>query len=295
MTKKRIESRTSCTAEIACLSRAASSHETSSQLRSDDRLAAALLPSLLRVLVRIPLFRLFHRHVFAPAGIYEYVIARTKCIDAVFKRAMAEHFNQVLLLGAGFDTRALRFQGEAQHARVFELDASHTQQAKIRQFQKRHLSLPSNAVFVEIDFDKHPLPEKLDSSGFQRSRRSLFILEGVLMYLEPASVGATLRTIQEYAGAGSWIVFDYVRESVLRQANTEPGEAALVQTVSKAGEQWRFGIEPSKVESFLAAYGFALAEHLDAKNMEDKYFQDTSGRVVRRINTSHCIVLGVRS
>lgn len=82
--------------------------------------------------MHIPLFRTFYCRILAPAGIYEYVIARTKYIDAVFKRALSEQFDQILLFGAGFDTRALRFQAAAQHTRIFELDASPTQQAKIQ-------------------------------------------------------------------------------------------------------------------------------------------------------------------
>ena len=294
MSERRIESRTSRTAEITCLTRAASSLETSSPLRSDDHLAVALLPSVFAVLVRSPLFRQFYRRVFAPAGVYEYVIARTKYIDAVFGHAMAEHFDQVLLFGAGFDTRALRFRAEAARTRVFELDAPYTQQAKIGQYQKRKLHVPSNVVFIAIDFDKDSLPQKLDTSGFQKGSRNLFILEGLLMYLQPGSVRATLQTVGEYAGAASWVVFDYVRASVIRHADSQYGEAALLKTVSRAGEQWRFGIEPSDVAPLLATYGFEVADHKDAQSLEDMYFRDASGRLVARINGTHCIVLAVR-
>ena len=77
----------------------------------------------------------FYSRVLAPTGVYKYVIARTKYIDAVFKEALAEKFDQILLFGAGFDTRALRFQTEAQHTRIFELDAPFTQQAKLQQYK----------------------------------------------------------------------------------------------------------------------------------------------------------------
>jgi len=295
VSKRRIERTTSRTAEMTCLSRAVSSLETSSQLRSGDHLAVALLPSLFQVLVRIPLFRQFHRRVFAPAGAYEYVIARTKYIDAVFTRALAEGFDQVLLFGAGFDTRALRFQAEARRVRIFELDAPPTQQAKIQQYRKRKLTVPPNLVFIAMDFDKDALPERLDQSGFVRGRRSLFILEGLLMYLESGSVGATLRTIREYAGAGSWVVFDYVKASVFRNAHTQYGEAALLQTVSSVGEQWRFGIEPTEVRPFLETHGFVVTDHKDANELEHRYFRDSAGCLVGRVNGTHCIVLAARS
>jgi methyltransferase (TIGR00027 family) len=279
---------------MTCLSRAVSSLETDSHLRCGDHLAVVLLPSLFQVLVRIPLFRQFHRRVFAPAGAYEYVVARTKYIDEAFTRAMAEDFEQVLLFGAGFDTRALRFQAEARRAHIFELDAPRTQQAKIQQYRKRNLDVPPNLIFIAMDFDRDTLPDRLEQSGFRKGRKSLFILEGLLMYLESGSVDATLRTLQEYAGAGSWMVFDYVKAAVLQHAGTQYGEEALLKTVSRVGEQWRFGLEPAEVSPYLATHGFAITEHKDAGELEDLYFRDSAGRRVARVNGTHCIVLAAR-
>ena len=294
MTEKRIETRTSRTAEMTCLSRAASSLETDSHYHSEDHLAIKLLPGFIKTLFHIPLFRKFFVRVLAPAGIYEYVIARTKYIDAAFKRALSEGFDQILLFGAGFDTRALRFQAEAQRTCIFELDAPPTQHAKIQQYQKRHLDVPANLVFIAIDFDKESLPEKLDQAGFHKAQKSLFILEGVLMYLKPESVQATFQTIRKYAGAGSRVVFDYVRASVLRGEKTLFGEAGAAQTVSGAGEGWQFGIEPDEVASFVAAFDFEIGDYKCARELEATYFQDSNGRSVGRINGTHCIVTAVK-
>lgn len=294
MTKKRIETTTSLTAEMNCLYRAASSLEANCYYHSEDDLAVRLLPVFFRVLLHIPLFRTFISHVLPPPGIYEYVIARTKYIDAVFKQALAEQFDQILLFGAGFDTRALRLQTEGQHTRVFEMDAPFTQQAKIQQYNKRNLNIPSNIVFIAIDFGKESLPHKLDMAGFHKNRRSLFVLEGLLMYLEPESVQATFQTIREYAGIGSWVVFDYIQASVLWHKNTLYGEAGLTKSVLKAGEQWRFGIEPDKAASFVAAYGFQASDHKGAQELEATYFQDADGQLVGRINGTHCIIKAVR-
>jgi methyltransferase (TIGR00027 family) len=294
MEKKRIETTTSRTAELTCFSRAASSLETNSYYHSDDHLAIRLLPNFFRTLIRNSLFRKFFVRIMTPPGIYEYVIARTKYIDAAFERALAEGFDQVLLFGAGFDTRALRFQAEAQHTHIFELDAPPTQQAKVQQYQKRNLNLPANLTFISIDFNKESLPERLDATGFHKNCRSLFILEGVLMYLEPGSVQATFQTIQEYAGIGSRVIFDYVRASVLRGEKTLYGEAGAAQTVSKAGEGWQFGLEPDELALFVADYGFEVSDHKCAQELESAYFQDATGNLVGHVNGTHCIVTTVR-
>lgn len=85
MSKKRIETKISRTAEWMCLCRAISSLEKDPCYRSDDRIAPSLLPDFLRLLIHIPFVgRLFLR-IFAAKGIYESVIARTKYMDAVFR------------------------------------------------------------------------------------------------------------------------------------------------------------------------------------------------------------------
>jgi methyltransferase (TIGR00027 family) len=216
MSQKRIEHTTSRTAEWMCMCRAISSLESNPCYRSADWVARSLLPGFFRLLIRIPFAGRLFIKAFATKGSYEYVIARTKYIDAAFSQALSDQFAQILLFGAGFDTRALRLQGEARQTRIFELDAPATQQAKINQYRRRHLNIPSNLVFVPIDFDRESLTMKLDQAGFKRDARSLFILEGVLMYLQPQSVDQTFRTIRELAGAGSEVVFDYIYASVLR-------------------------------------------------------------------------------
>jgi len=71
------------------------------------------------------------------------------------------------------------------NAKVFELDVSVTQQAKIGQYQQRHLAVPPNLIFISIDIDKESLSMKLEEAKFCKERRSLFILEGLVMYLQP--------------------------------------------------------------------------------------------------------------
>jgi len=275
---------------MTCLSRAVSALETDSLYKSGDYIAPLLIPAFLKPLLHISLARKFFSRVIAPKGIYEYVIARTKYLDAVFEQALAEQFDQVLIFGAGFDTRALRFQGKTQNTQVFELDISITQQAKIGQYQKRRLVLPSNLTFISIDFDKESLPVKLDEAGFRKQQRSLFVLEGLLMYLQPESVVATFQTIQDYAGRRSRVAFDYLYASILRNEGIYYGESGIVKTVSSAGEQWHFGIEKGEIETFLAMYDLKLINHSDARALEKEYFTDSEGKVIGNVNGTHCLV-----
>jgi methyltransferase (TIGR00027 family) len=294
VSERRIEIATSRTAQWTCVSRAASSLECDSHYRTDDHIALLLVPAFLRLLLHIPLFRRFYSQVIAPKGIYEYTIARTKYVDGVFKDVLAGGFDQILIFGAGFDTRALRFQQQAGDTRIFELDVPITQQAKLGQYQRRGLAIPANVAFISIDFDRESLSEKLEEAGYRRGGRSLFVLEGLVMYLQPESVDETFKTIEEFAGEGSEVVFDYVSASVLKHEQMCYGEREIVKTVARAGEEWRFGIQEGELEQFLDKYGLRAKEHKDAQDLEQMYFTDPRGDTVRRINGTHCLVRAVK-
>lgn len=292
--RRRIETTTSRTAEWTCASRAISSLEFESCYRSDDYIARLLVPTFLKLLMHIPLIRKFYKKVLTPKGIYEYIIARTKYIDAVFEDILTRRFDQILIFGAGFDTRALRFQTEAGDTQIFEWDVPVTQKAKLRQYKKRGLSIPANVQFIPIDFDKESLSEKLEVAGFGRNGKSLFVLEGLLMYLQPESVDETFKVIGRFAGEGSEVVFDYVRASVLRQEGSYYGEREIVKSVAKAGERWYFGIEKTELERFLERYGLRVSEHKDAQELERMYFTDATGAITGRVNDTHCLVRAIK-
>jgi methyltransferase (TIGR00027 family) len=144
-------------------------------------------------------------------------------------------------------------------------------------------------TFIAIDFEKESLPQKLDKAGFLKNKRSLFILEGVLMYLTAEAVAETLKVIRDYAGGDSRLVFDYVRDSVMRGNEKLYGEKEITRSVSGWAEKWLFGLDPAHVGSFLSAYGFQIADAQDAARLETKYFQNGSGRLIGRINQTHCL------
>jgi len=287
---RRIDSMTSRTAEWTCVSRAASSFEIDAHYHSDDYLAALLVPEYLRTLLQLRAGRAVFRRFLAKRGMYEYVIARTKYIDAAFRQALADDFDQIVLFGAGFDTRALRIPAESSRTRVFELDVPRTQNAKIERYRQRNLAVPRTLKLIAMDFDRESIREKLEQFGFREQDRTLFILEGVLMYLLPTSVDALFRTLQSLSSVGSRLVFDYVCASVLRGEMTLYGEAGSLEAVKRVGEQWRFGLEPEQVGLFLSKYGFALIDHKDATELERLYFVDSNGLIAGRINATQSLV-----
>lgn len=260
---RRIESKTSRTAEFTCMARTISYLEKRELYQSSDYISLVIVNSLVKVLVKIPFIRNLIIRTFA-RGMYEYVIARTKYIDGVMERALREGAEQVLIFGAGFDTRGIRFGGISPGARIFELDAPVTQTAKVNRYRQKGIQIPENLVFIGVDFDRESVPERLLKSGFQQGRKTLFILEGLTMYLQPASVEGTFKMIARFAGVGSLVVFDHIYASVLRCENLYAGERELLKSVTKAGESFCFGLEQGGAGDFLARFGFSASAVLDA-------------------------------
>jgi methyltransferase (TIGR00027 family) len=227
---------------------------------------------------------------------YEYVIARTRYFDAVFIEALEHGFDQVVIFGAGFDSRALRFANLNRGTQVFELDAPTTQQEKLKAFQLKKLVVPENVIFVPIDFNKESVEDKMAQAGFVAGKKSLFLLEAVTMYLPQDAIESTLRFIEDVSSMGSLIAFDYIYAGVLRRENKYYGEREFsLKTLAKVGEEWTFALEEGEVELFLSRYGFSLKDHSGKPELEDRYFKNSDGAIVGKINGTGAIATGIKT
>ena len=284
---RRIESKSSRTAGFICMYRAASYLEKKELYQSGDYIAPRLLPGLIKFLVRYKLINF--KWPFFPKGIYEYVIARTKYIDNIFKESIENGIEQILLFGAGFDTRAVRFAEKNMKTKIFELDTLYTQTAKINQFKKRGISIPENTILISIDFNVDSLSEKLESNGFKRNKTTLFIMEGIIQYLNKEAVDELFKLLYELAEPESKVVFDYIYASVLRKENIYYGEKDIYKKVNSVQEPWLFGIEKGGMEAFVKNYNFSLIQNLDSEDLEKMFFRDEQGQIIGKINGTHCI------
>jgi methyltransferase (TIGR00027 family) len=186
--------------------------------------------------------------------------ARISFFDSVVDRYLAE-LGQFVILGAGFDTRAFRLPKEA-GVRSFEVDAPKTQAVKRETLQKAGID-STRVTFVAADFEKEDWLTRLVESGFDPGKPSLFLWEGVIMYLDKEAVQDTLRKIASTA-KGSVVAFDYF--------TTEPLESQALywrygRAMTKiAGEPVKFGIDstpPSRerLAELLRSCGLSLGEH----------------------------------
>ena len=286
---RRIEKKSSKTAAYTCACRASSFYEPSLNYVGEDYITPCILPRFMQLFVKFGWVRKLFATKLAPAGIYEYVIARTKCIDKIFSSAIEGDFEQFLLLGAGFDSRAIRLRDNNEKIKIFELDIETTVNAKLKQFKNRHIDVGST-IFIKIDFNTENIADKLKLNGFQFGKKTLYILEGIIEYLNEDAVEYDFKFIQESAGAGSEIIFDFIYRSVLRKENLYYGEASIYNRVNKEGEAWCFGVEKGELPFFLKKYELTLIEQFNTKKLEEKYFTDNQGKIVGNVNGTHCIV-----
>jgi methyltransferase (TIGR00027 family) len=224
--------------------------------------------------------RLFDREL---PGARAAGIARTKWIDDEVTRAL-ETCTQLVLLGAGFDTRAYRLPA-AQRVVAFELDHPETSLAKQATLRKAMGSLPQQVQFVSIDFNTQPVADVLRGSSFDATQTTCFVWEGVTNYLSPEAVDGVLQQIAQTARGGI-LLFTYVHRSVLDEPAQFFGAEKLLSRLRSLGEPWTFGLHPEEMERYLAARKLRLARDLSVAEVWQR-----AGRVPTCTDTNFIVSL----
>lgn len=191
----------------------------------------------------------------ASLGLYSGILARHVYLDRVLVSALANGVEQVVLLGAGFDARPWRFADRIDERPVFLVDHPATASARAG----RGPAATPNVHRVDVDFDRADFALSLLGNGFKPDRRTVFIWEGVSMYLTAAAVEATLLRLGELAAPGSRLGLDAL-------TGYHPGVKGAIERL--VGSSLQLVDEPlcsiaSPIEmvSLLARLGFFVREH----------------------------------
>jgi methyltransferase (TIGR00027 family) len=266
--------RSSRTAETMALFRALETARPPSLRLFRDPFAAKFLTGALRLAacgaavpgLRPLLLRYLERRL---PGARSSGIARTRLIDDW----LGEHVNagarQIVILGAGFDTRAWRLPDLA-GLPVFEVDHPATGAEKRLRLTLAGLD-PARVTAVALDFDREPLAAALARAGFDAAQRAAVVWEGVTNYLTADAVDAVV----EWAGrlaAGSGFIFTYVDARVLSDPGGFIGGARILAEVAAAGEPWTFGFVTAELPGYLRRFGLQLLADLGADDYRARYF-----------------------
>jgi methyltransferase (TIGR00027 family) len=200
------------------------------------------------------------------------LIARTRLIDDYVASARAATgVPQIVVLGAGYDSRAYRIAG-AEGSRFFEVDHPNTSAVKKAHIHRVLGALPEHVRYVAVDFRHDSLAESLETAGFNPVYRSLFIWEGVSNYLTENSVRSTLSFISNLA-EGTALIFTYIDEAVLRNPLHFAGGSEVQRIIARLKEPWTFGIRPDRISEFLRECGLCVDGDLCAADYRKPYYQ----------------------
>ncbi len=263
------------TARQNALFRALEARRPSSDRVADDPLAVRFLTPEFRVLAeagRMPPARRLIESVIdrrwpcVRAG----VVARTRLIDERVAAALPG-VQQVLILGAGFDTRAYRL-AQLREAAVFEVDHPATQAAKRRILLRGSGQIPANVRFVPVVFGADDPATELAGRGFVSGAPTLVLWEGVTNYLDSASVDATFRFLASAIAPGSPVLFTYVDRAMLDRSAVFEGAATTLRAVRRVGEPFTFGLDPREVPGYLADRGFELESDTVVRDAAERLY-----------------------
>jgi methyltransferase (TIGR00027 family) len=209
-------------------------------------------------------------------GAFGYFNARTRYFDEVLRQRAAE-VGQLVLLGAGFDSRPLRFAKQLAHVRVFEVDMP--QVLSLRGERLRDVADHVSRVQVPIDFEHDDLGHVLCKAGFEKATRSFFLWEGVTYYLPPQTVDAVLDKVAVLSAPGSSLLFDYVTHAFFAGDYTSHGAKGLAAGWRRMGNVNRSGVRD--VEVLLGARGYRLEALLSPDALERGYLSPRLGETVK--------------
>ena len=272
------------TAIFTTLTRAIAYREFNNGILGNDYLAEVFFPFYLKVLLKAKNIRTRRKHKIPP-GMYEYMLARTAYFDNVFKDALNRNVPQIVLLGAGYDTRAYRFANLIKDTKIFELDAPPTQIIKRNCLFKSHITAPNNVVFIPINFEAESLQDALGKAGYDKHKHTLFLMEGVSYYLEPESVDATLKFVSSNSKAENNIALDYILSIPVEKLKDYYGVKELSEDHEKKhpNEIGKFFIEEGAIAAYLEQRGLKIVEHLDNKEMEKRFLVNKNGLSIGQV------------
>jgi methyltransferase (TIGR00027 family) len=176
---------------------------------------------------------------------------RTRYFDDRLDEAIAEGCRQVVILGAGLDTRAVR--KHAPGVVFFEIDDAGTLRFKCERLAAAGIVDP--AVFIPGDYVAEGVLALLERNGFRRNERTFFLWEGNSMYLTRGTVMAVLKDIGSVDRFT--IALDYMSEEVVAGTTGDEPTTEFVGRFAAMGAPWSFGLNDLRALAAEAGLGVA--------------------------------------
>ncbi|KHO23153.1 SAM-dependent methyltransferase [Mycolicibacterium setense] len=242
-----------------------------------DPWATQILPRRWRALTTLARLNAVRRSMIAGTeksvhGGWASLLCRKRYIDDLLRDAVTRGLDAVVILGAGYDTRAYRVS-EIAGVRIWEADLPANIVIKSESLRRCFGAIPDNVTLVPIDLATDDVLERLTDNGFDVGMRTFFVWESVTMYLPEAVVRRTLRSMGGSA-AGSGLAFTHFRKDFVDGTVLYGADRAHQKFAVREG-LWKFGVNPTEVNSLLAEYGWQVLEQMGPAEYRERYLAPT--------------------
>ena len=221
-----------------------------------------------RVLSRLVVDGVLRR--LAPIGPAVYTRARFG--EDRLEEAVARGLEQYVIIGAGYETLAMRRTDLMERLTVYEMDLAATQETKRDRMRKAGIPTPEGLRYVAVDLNVETVEDALGRAGFDAGRRALFSWFGVTFYLGKDAIRQTLRSIAGSMAPGSAVMFDYLADAASTPAGSRDLRERCADFVARRGEPWISSFDPAEIPGFLAGIGYAQIDHLEPDGIGQRYF-----------------------
>ena len=201
-----------------------------------------------------------------------HYLLRSRYAEDCLAEAFSRGLRQYVILGAGLDTFAYRQPDWASDLRIFEIDHPATQQWKRQRLADAHVSIPPNATFVPVDFEKTTVKAALPEAGFDPTASAFFSMLGVSQFLTEEALDETLDVVRT-TGSSSEIVFSFVPPDDALPEDEAALTIQFAQRFAAIGEPWLTRPLPDQLRLKILKMGFSTVSHLSPADADHLYFR----------------------
>ncbi len=209
-----------------------------------------------------------NKHPLASIGRL-FTAARSRIAEDALSTAVERGVRQIVILGAGLDTFALRNPHAARQILIYEVDHPATQAWKRERLAEAQIALPPWLTLVAVDFERDDVGEKLVAAGFQQNSPAFFTWLGVVPYLTQDAVDRTLDYMSSIRN--SEVVFDYMGPPEAFSEELRQIEKERTEQLEKIGERSDSRFEPAGMAAILRSHGFCAIEDIDFKEIVSRF------------------------
>jgi methyltransferase (TIGR00027 family) len=213
-------------------------------------------------------------------GIYQMLVGRTRWLDDVCRDAVKDGCEQLIILGAGYDTRPIRIN-ELSGITKFEVDQKEVHELKMYGYKNLHLTEAqwANLHLVAVDFNKENVLKLANHEDFKKGSKSVVLIEGVTQYIPESATAETLRCLKELVAPGSIVGISYVDkatfgsdEEIKEKISEDPSFVHRMIRGLPKNEQWITSWSKDGFSSFMKNLSYEIEEDVTVEDFEERYF-----------------------